>query len=482
MAVALTLKAAPGVPLHRRIYEEWRLGILSGRFRRGERVPSTRELAATLGVARSTVTAAYDQLTAEGYFECARGSGTFVCRELPETLLHARRPPTAGRSMAGPEAEAPVRLSRYATELADPRLPQPCVPDGWLRFSHWRPDLDRFPWAIWHRLMKRHLAGSANQLFDYADSPAGYDPLRREIRAYLARSRAVNCSPEQVLVVNGSQQGLDLCTRVLIDRGDEVALENPGYQGARQIFQACGARLTAAAMDADGVIPTSLSPKSRLVYVTPSHQFPTGVSMSVARRLELIEWARRHAAAVIEDDYDSEYRYSGAPLPAMQGLAKGVPVFYIGTFSKVMFPGMRIGYVIVPPALSVVFQRVKWLADRQTPLLEQAALADFLREGHLERHTRKMRRVYGRRREVMVASLSKHFGSKAQVLGDEAGMHALVRFEDDEVGARAAANRVQLASSEGYYQGQAPKNEFVFGFSCVTESQIREAIRRLAPL
>jgi len=157
-------------------------------------------------------------------------------------------------------------------------------------------------------------------------------------------------------------------------------------------------------------------------------------------------------------------------------------VFYIGTFSKVMFPGMRIGYVIVPPALSVVFQRVKWLADRQTPLLEQAALADFLREGHLERHTRKMRRVYGRRREVMVASLSKHFGSKAQVLGDEAGMHALVRFEDDEVGARAAANRVQLASSEGYYQGQAPKNEFVFGFSCVTESQIREAIRRLAPL
>ena len=480
MAVTLTLKPDPCTPLHRRIYEEWREGILSGRFRRGERVPSTRELATTLGVARSTVTAAYDQLTAEGYFSSARGSGTFVCRELPESLLHAHRPVAPGRTADTPAPYAPIRLSRYAAELGDPRLLQPPVPADWLRFSHWRPDLAHFPFAIWHRLMNRHLGSTAGVLFDYADSPAGFEPLRREIAAYLARSRAVTCDPAQVLIVNGSQQGLDLCTRVLLDRGDEVALENPGYQGARQIFQAHGARLSPAAMDADGVIPSTLSPRARLVYVTPSHQFPTGVSMSVARRLELIEWARRHGAVIVEDDYDSEYRYSGAPLPAMQGLAKGAPVFYIGTFSKVMFPGMRIGYLIVPPALAAIFQRAKWLVDRQTPLLEQAALADFLREGHLERHTRKMRRLYGRRREIMVATLFKYFGDKAQVLGDQAGMHALVRFEDDEIAVRAAANKVQLASSEGYYQGEAPKNEFVFGFSCVTEAHIREAIRRLA--
>ncbi|MEO8595570.1 MAG: PLP-dependent aminotransferase family protein [Candidatus Solibacter sp.] len=463
-------------PLHRRIYEEWREGILSGRYRRGERVPSTRELAAALGVARSTVTAAYEQLTAEGYLDSTRGSGTFVCRQLPEQLLHAR-----GAAMPAAAPETPIRLSRFATDLTDKREPHPAPLAGWLLFSQWRPDLHHFPFRTWHKLMNRHLRAGASTLFDYAESATGYEPLRREIAAYLARSRAVRCTPEQVLIVNGSQQGLDLCARLLLDRGDEVALEDPGYQGAHQIFQAYGARLFAAPMDGDGVIPGALSAKARLVYVTPSHQFPSGVSMSVARRLELIEWARRHGAAIIEDDYDSEYRYSGAPLPAMQGLAKGAPVIYIGTFSKVMFPGLRIGYVVAPPALSEVFQHVKWLADRQTPLLEQAALADFLREGHLDRHTRRMRRLYGRRREVMVTALAKHFGSRATVLGDAAGMHALVRFEDDGIAERAARNRVRLFSSESYYLGAAPANEFVFGFSGVPESAIRAGIRRLAP-
>ena len=328
-------------------------------------------------------------------------------------------------------------------------------------------------------MVARHLRGPGSSLFDYAGTATGYPPLREEIAAYIARSRAVRCTPEQVLVVNGSQQALDLCARLLLDPGDEVAFENPGYQGAREIFVACGARFAPAHLDSDGLSATALSDHARLVYCTPSHQFPTGVSMSVTRRLELIEWARRRGAAIIEDDYDSEYRYSGPPMPSMQGLAGGAPVIYIGTFSKVMFPGLRIGYLVVPPKLGAAFARAKWLTDRQTPLLEQAALADFLREGHLERHIRRMRRLYGRRRAVLVEALAKHFGNRAVMLGDDAGMHVLIRFADPHLPERALANKVALATSSQYYLGTPPRNEFVFGFSSLTERAIREGIRRL---
>jgi GntR family transcriptional regulator/MocR family aminotransferase len=283
-----------------------------------------------------------------------------------------------------------------------------------------------------------------------------------------------------VVIVNGSQQGLDLCVRLLLERGDEVAFENPGYQGANRIFQAYGARLRPAAIDGDGVVIGDLGAKARLVYVTPSHQFPTGVSMSLARRLELIEWARAQAAAIIEDDYDSEYRYNGAPLPSLQGLAHGVPVIYIGTFSKVMFPGLRIGYVIAPAQFIAAVKRAKWLADRQTSILDQAALTDFIREGHLERHIRRMRRLYGRRREVLVDSLARHFGDRAKVRGDAAGMHLMVRFEDDGIEERAVNAKVLLMSASGYYLTKPVQGEFIFGFSSIGERTIREGVKRLA--
>jgi GntR family transcriptional regulator/MocR family aminotransferase len=475
MPVAFRLKAASKIPLHRQIYDEWREGILDGRFRRGERVPSTRELAASLGVARATVSAAYEQLAAEGYFESAHGSGTFVCGELPDQLPPARR---SAPPRPGPAPE--IRLSRFGAGLvSDYPAPLSLAP-GWIGFPQWRPDLSQFPFALWRRLMARHLRGATPELFDYAGAAAGYPPLRREIAAYLARSRAVRCKPEDVIVVNGSQQALDLCARLLIDPGDEVALEDPCYQGARRIFSANGARIQPVPVDGEGLDPSGLGAHARLVYVTPSHQFPSGVSLSVARRLELIEWARWHDAAIVEDDYDSEYRFSGSPLPAMQGLAANAPVIYVGTFSKVMFPGLRVGYVVAPSALVAAFTRAKWLADRHTPFLEQAALADFLSEGHLQRHIRRMRRLYGRRREVLVEALARHFGTGAQVLGDEAGMHVLVRFDDLEVLARAAAQRVHLASSAPYYLTPPPDNEFILGFSGVNERTIKEGVRRMA--
>jgi GntR family transcriptional regulator/MocR family aminotransferase len=476
MRVAMTLDRSSAAPLQRQIYEEWRGGILSGRFRTGERAPSSRDLAAALGVARATVTAAYDQLIGEGYLESVHGSGTFVCRQLPEELLRPRQAPSVR-----PSAESAIRLSGAGEMIAamPPYRPAAARP-GWISFSDWRPDLGEFPFPLWRKILARRIRTSGHALFDYSNMGTGHEELRAEIAAYAARSRAVRCNAGQVIVVNGSQQALDLCARLLIDRGDQVALEDPGYQGARRIFGAYGARLHPIAVGAGGVDPAKLGRRARLLYVTPSHQFPTGVSLSVTRRLELIEWARRHGAAIIEDDYDSEYRYSGPPLPAMQGLAGGAPVIYVGTFSKVMFPGLRIGYVIAPRSLVGAFARAKWLADRQTPMLEQAALADFLREGHLERHIRRMRRLYGRRREVLMEALRRHFGDHAEVRGEAAGMHATVRFEDPAIAARAVAGRVHLATSGPYYMGRAPANEFIIGFSAIGERAIREAVRRLA--
>lgn len=480
MRVAMVLERASAVPLHRQIYDQWRAGILTGRFARGQRVPSTRELAAALNVSRSTVTESYEQLVAEGYLEASQGSGTFICRQLPDEALRPGRPRIAMK-----EDQPAIRLSRYGAGLKDDFL-YPETPRGFIRFTHWRPDLEHFPFVLWRKLVTRQLRTATRalfdytELFDYAEHSAGYLPLRREIAAYVARSRAVRCSPEQVVIVNGSQQGLDLCVRLLLEAGDEVAFENPGYQGASRIFQAHGAWLRPARIDGDGIVITELSRNARLVYVTPSHQFPTGVSMSLARRLELIEWARSSRAAIIEDDYDSEYRYDGAPLPSLQGLAQGVPVMYVGTFSKVMFPGLRIGYVIAPTSFVAPLKRAKWLADRHSSMLDQAALAGFIREGHLERHIRRMRRLYGRRREALVQSLARYFAGKAKILGDAAGMHLMVRFDDDTIAERAKASKVLLMSASAYYLTKPATGEFIFGFSSIGERTIREGVRRLA--
>ena len=475
MPAAIALDPTSSAPLHRQIYDQWRQGILTGRFRRAERVPSTRELSAALEISRSTVAQAYDQLIAEGYLESARGSGTFVCRELPDDVLQPRR-----AQAPQPEKAPPIRLSRYGAGLTNDFAYASAAP-GFIGFAQWRPDLSLFPLSIWRKLMTRRLRSSALELFDYADQSEGYEPLRKEIAAYASRSRAVRCSPEQVIIVNGSAQGIDLCVRLLLDPGGEVALENPGYHGAHPIFTGYGARLRPARIDENGIVIGDLGRKARLVYVTPSHQFPTGVAMSLARRLELIEWSRQHNAVLIEDDYDSEYRFSGPPLPSLQGLAGNVAVIYVGTFSKVMFPSLRIGYVIVPPSLIARMRRAKWLADRQTPVPEQAALADFIAEGHLERHIRRMRRRYGARRNALVESLQRYFGDRVAIRGDAAGMHVLARFQDAErIAERAAATKVQLVSSAACYLTDPPRNEFILGFSSIGERSIREGIRRLA--
>jgi len=475
MRTALVIDRSSSVPLSRQIYDFWRLGILNGRFAGGERVPSTREVAVALSLSRGTIAQAYDQLVSEGYFQATRGSGTFVCRQLPDELLNA---PAATRH-ATPNTAAP--LSSFGKRLPKD-FPSVGKQPGHICLSHWGPDLSLFPLGIWHRLYARSLRELGAGALDYAEHERGYEPLCEEIAKYVSRSRAVSCTADQVIVVSGSQQGLDLCARLLLEAGDEVAVENPGYTGASRVFEACGARLRPVPVDSEGIVCSRLGPPAKLVYVTPAHQFPTGVALSLRRRLELIGWARQHGVVIIEDDYDSEYRYSGAPMPALQGLASAVPVIYCGTFSKVMFPGLRVGYLIVPRSMVETFMRAKWLVDRQTPIHQQAALHLFMRDGHLERHIRRMRRIYGLRRTALVEALHSHFGERASVLGEAAGLHAYVRFHDPDVAARARRNKVQLRELGPYYLGKAPGNDYLVGFSMLTERILREAIKRLAPV
>jgi GntR family transcriptional regulator/MocR family aminotransferase len=474
MPLAIAVDRRLSRPIHVQIYEQWRAAILSGRFGPGKAVPSTRELATTLGVARSTVVDAYGQLIAEGYLDASRGSGTFVCGKLPDDLLSPHRAPASGV-----RDEVRIRLSRYGSALTDDHRRNSGAP-GTIAFPAGTPDLARFPFALWRRLLVRRLRRARPASFDYAEQAAGYGPLREQISAYVARIRAVHCAPDQVIVVNGSQQALDLCARLLVEPGDEAGIENPGYHGARRVLAAHGARLRPLPVDGDGVMLDGVGRNTRLVYTTPSHQFPTGVSMSLGRRLEWLAWARGHEAALIEDDYCSEYRYSGPPLPSLQGLDPGAPVIYIGTFSKVMFPGLRIGYVIAPRSLVDAFRRAKWLTDRQTPWLEQAALADFIGDGHLERHVRRMLRLYGSRRDALVSSLHEHFGRRIRVLGDAAGMHVTVRFDDERIAQRAARNGVHLVTTDYCYLDRAARREFIFGFSGMTERALSEGVRRLA--
>jgi GntR family transcriptional regulator/MocR family aminotransferase len=475
MGTVVVIDPASPVPLTRQIYEFWRLGILTGRFSGGERVPSTRELATALDLSRGTITQAYEQLISEGYFQTTYGSGTFVCRQLPEKLLNA---PAAVVRRTAHDAAAP--LSSFGKRLQKD-YQQLGMRPGHICFSHWGPDLDLFPLESWHRLYARSLRGLGSDALGYAEYTRGYEPLCDEIAKYVSRSRAVTCSADQVVVVNGSQQGLDLCARLLLEPGDEVAVENPGYSGASRVFEAAGARLRPVPVDREGIVCARLGETAKVAYVTPAHQFPTGVALSLRRRLELIDWARQRRAVIIEDDYDSEYRYSGAPMPALQGLATGVPVIYCGTFSKVMFPGLRVGYLIVPRPMVAAFTRAKWLADRHTPVHQQATLYHFMKDGHLERHIRRMRRTYELRRSVLVESLHRYFGDRASVLGEAAGMHAYVRFGDPDIATRAARNKVQLRDLEPYFLGKAPANDYLLGFSMLSESSIREGIKRLAP-
>ena len=479
MELPLELDAASAVPLHRQLYAGLRNAIVAGRIAPGTRLPSTRSLAESLGVSRSTIISSFAQLQSEGYLEATTGSGTYVADELPDEG-GAPRP----REQPG---GASLRLSTYGAALLESAALEPPRIAGHIDFRDGRPAFDAFPFAAWRRCVASHVDAAPDGL-DYRDDPAGYPRLRAAIAAYLGGARAIACRAEDVVIVAGSQQAIDIVARVLIEPGDAVVLEEPGYLGAQRTFAANGADLRPIAVDRDGLrvdLLTAQAGAARLVYVTPSHQFPLGVVLSSERRRALIAWAERAGAVIVEDDYDSAYRYAGRSIPALYGIDTTGRVVYVGTFSKTMFPALRIGYMVVPPSLRRVVVAAKAFSDRQSPLLEQRALAAFIEGGDFERHLRRMRVLYRARRGALLDALHATFGERVEVLGESAGMHVVVRLPVPESAAfvaRARSAGVSVMTTDPHrLQGPYP-GEFIFGFAEHHEATIRLAVARLGDL
>lgn len=470
---SLHLDARRTDPLHRQLYAEIRGAVLNGRLAAGVRLPSTRSLAADLGVSRNTVAGAFDQLMAEGYLEGRVGSGTFVTDMGGGAPARGRKP------------EATVQLSERGRLMADARVSGSREVATARAFRPGVPALDVFPRELWARMSARVVRRVRPEALTYG-SAAGYLPLRQAITDYLRAARGVRCSVEQVVVTSGSQQALDLAARVLLDAGDTAWVEDPGYPGARGAFQAAGLHCAPVALDAEGlsvVDGEARAPQGRMAYVSPSHQYPMGMTMSLGRRMALLEWARRRRAWIVEDDYDSEFRYSGRPLASLQGLDTADRVIYTGTFSKVLFPALRLGYLVAPESVAEAFASARALVDRQSPGLDQALVAEFLAEGHFARHVRRMRALYAERQEAVTAEARRELAGLLDVPPSDAGMHLLgwlAGSADDAAAARAAADAGVVTTALSAYTArcaQAPA--LVLGYACVNPRQIREAVRKL---
>jgi GntR family transcriptional regulator / MocR family aminotransferase len=471
-----------GIPAYRWLYAALRSQILSGHLRPGTRLPATRDLAHQYTLARGTIVNAFEQLRSEGYIEGAVGSGTFVSKVLPEALFdvaHRR-----------PEDSAPARwpklaLSPYARRATPFASYEPRATRA---FRANLPALDLFPIALWAKVTARCLRRASTRHL-MASDPSGYMPLRQAISDHLSRSRGVRCQPQQVTIVSGVQQALDLAARLFIAPGDRVCMESPGYPGAALVFQAFRAKLIAAGIDSEGIMVRNLPRRSvRLIYVTPGHQFPLGTTMSLARRLELLAWARQSGALIFEDDYDSEYRYSGRPIPALQGLDNAGQVLYAGSFSKVLFPALRLGYLVVPPHLAERVAAIQSLTARHSPVLEQLILSEFIREGHFQTHLRRMRQLYAERLAVLMEQAHSRLPGLLEISPVEAGLQTvgwLAHGISAESAARAAARRqVEVTPLAEYcYSPTARKvasTALQLGFAAIPPDEIRRGIRELA--
>lgn len=476
----LHLEPHRGSPLYRQVITQIRAAVVSGRLAPGTRLPSSRDLAAVHGIARNTVVAAYQQLTDEGYLVGRDRSGHYVAADLPDAALQAAHMPPGGAE------EAPaIRLSRWAAALAD--LPAP-VAKGTVPYD-FRGGFDpaTFPLDEWRRHLSHQLQQESLPSLDYGGAE-GDAPLRESIAGFAARSRGVVCEPSQVLVTSGARQGVDLLIRTLLEPGDAVAVEEPGYPGVRQALEAFGARIVPVPVDEKGMQVERLEGQReiRLVFVTPSNQMPLGVTLDLGRRLTLLDWARRNGALVVEDDYDGELRYEGRPLQSLQGLDSGRHVAYVGSFAKSVAPALRLGYLILPPSLVQPVARARWVSDRQAPILPQAALHAFIASGGLERHLGRVRRLFLARRDAFLGALRRHLPG-ARFHEVPAGMHVCVTLPgittpeaEQALVERAFRAGVGLAPARVHYVSEAPAGQFLFYFAHLPEGALDEGVRRLA--
>ena len=481
--LALRLPAAGSRDLLRALHRQLRDAILDGRLQPGARLPATRALAQRLGVSRNTMLAAYDLLLSEGYLLARPGSGTFVADTLPALRRGRAAPKEAG---AAPRRDPRlVPLNVPGADLAPTLQPRAARDD----FRVGLPDVGAFPFDIWRRLSDRALRRVARQTADYAD-PQGQGALREAIAAHVSFTRAVGCTADDIVVTAGAQQAFGLLARILVVPGRTVvAVEQLFYPSLREAMLAAGAKVVTVPTDDEGLCVDRIPPEARVVCVTPSHQFPTGVAMSPPRRAALLAFARARNAVLIEDDYDSEFRFAGRPLDALQTLDRAGSVFYVGTFSKSLFPALRLGFVVAPPWARAALVRARELADWHGPVLGQEALAAFIAEGHLARHIRRMRKLYGARRSALLDALARHGAGRLEAIPSDAGLHLSAWLHggarDHAVVERAAGAGITLPPLSRFaLDPQAPEapNGLAFGFGLIAEPQIDGAIRRLVRL
>lgn len=488
MELTLFIESGSGLPTYRQVYEQLRKAILAGHLLPGDRVPSVRELARCLRISRTTVTQSYELLHSEGYLQSVIGSGTFVSQQLPEDLLKTGFTQSAIKSAC--VNQLPVRLSQYGANLINTKVDEILIPEPFLSFQCRPSKLDPVTLQQWKKLWIRHFESENWIDLKNASDTLGLYALREAVACYIAKSRGVQCEADQIIIVSTTLQAIELVTRVLIEPGDQIILENPGCLDIHQIFLTQGAQLCPIPVDDSGILVEQLPPTSsanaKLVYVTPSHQFPSGVVMSLRRRLELLDWVSHSGAMIIEDDYNSDYRYCGRPIPALQGLNQNNSVIYVGDFSGALFPAINIGYLVAPPALVPILACAKTLTYSRVPLLEQYILTDFINEGYLERHMRRTWKQYDQRRYLLIKYLQLYLGDRVTILGEDAGMHLTVRLHsslsDEEIMARAARKGLKWISTHPYYLQQPCSKEFVLGYADLSEQEIQDVVQNLVQL
>ncbi|MFZ6756026.1 PLP-dependent aminotransferase family protein [Undibacterium sp. Ji50W] len=464
------------MPRNRQLYRLMRQAILDRVLPVDTRLPSSRDVAKELGLSRNTVLYAYEQLLAEGYVETRAGSGTYVADtvpdsvELPSGLIQAPR--------------ASVQLSRRGHEL----LAQASASARqWGAFVPGVPDVTQFPYKIWNSLQNKIWRKPPIAALTYGQG-GGYHPLREAVADYLKVSRSVDCDASQVVITNGIHQSIDLCLRLLSDPGDLAWVEDPCYWGARNLLKASGVNIHPVKLDAEGICPNAddLAAVPRFIFVTPSHQYPLGMVMSLARRRSLLNYAQRHECWIMEDDYDSEFRYGGRPLASLQGMDSGERVLYMGTFSKTMFPGLRLGYLVLPKALSQPFITGMEELHRSGQTALHATMAEFMTQGHFNSHIRRMRLLYGSRLELLQQQIARHFDAdQVYALGSDAGLHLTLRLPancNDQLVAQAAQDKgIAVRALSSYYHAPAQATSgLVLGYACVDNKQIAPAFDLLA--
>jgi GntR family transcriptional regulator/MocR family aminotransferase len=476
---------------YRRLYHGIRSAILDGRLHPGERLPASRDLAKSLGISRNTVVTSFDLLTSEGYLETRVGAGSFVARSLPDREMETVKSTQASADNAESRplnlSHAAQRMLAYQRRFARFRVARP--------FNPATPDLDGFPFDLWGRLLRRSWRAPDIDL-TIPDDPLGLPILRGEIAQWLRQSRGVNCHADQVMIVSGAQQALDLIARALVDPGDVIATEDPGYEGIRGVLAASGAVVQPVAVDQDGLEIDGLSQTpspARIIVTTPSRNYPLGTTLSLARRIQLLQWAKDNDAWIVEDDYDSDYRYDGPPLSSLQGLDTDHRVIYVGTFSRVMFPGIRLGYLVLPPALIEAFRGMRGFADGVPAPTAQAALGAFFAEGHFGSHVRKMRQRYGERRAHLSNLITEMAADTLSVMPSDGGLHLCARLtaghEDILVQENMVKAGLDCRALSSYYHSQSTKNRteqstelpkgLVLGFAGWKKSQLSESFDEL---